>query len=98
MIAGHCYSQIVGYLSAIFALIAATLWLSASLIKTPKNLRVFVHISDKGISGDVADLARGVAKQSRWNSFAALAAAVAAVLQAIATTLPTCADLIKLGP
>jgi hypothetical protein len=98
MVFGLCYSQIASYLSALFALFAAGLWLVASRVKTPRELKVFVHIGSDGIGGDVADLARGVAKQSRWNSYAATAAAIAALLQAISAALPTCADLIKLGP
>ena len=97
MIFGYCYSQIFASLSALSALIAAGLWLWASLVKTPKELNQFLIISDDGITGDVADLERGVATQSLWNSRAAIAAGIAAFLQAVASALPSCADLIKLG-
>lgn len=68
-------------LSGAFALIAAILWLIASLTRTPDRIP-----SDplKGSLFDVFDAIHvSLAKQSRWNALAAGCAGVAALLQAI---------------
>lgn len=88
----HCLE----FSSAIFAFGAAALWLFASFIKTPKNITINVptiHIHSDTVAGsqvvggaigetdDLEALATALIKQSRWNSFAALSAAVSAACQ-----------------
>jgi hypothetical protein len=77
-------SVVLQMLSVVTGLAAAVLWFRASIVSTPGALRHLIHITVGGeIEGDIADLARGVAKQKGLNSFAALFAAASAVLQAI---------------
>jgi hypothetical protein len=59
----------------------------ASRVPTPTVLNHLIHspLNGKGgFEGDVTNLARGVARQSRLNAFAAAFAAGAALFQAIA--------------
>jgi hypothetical protein len=77
--------------SAFSALGAASFWLKASLIKTPreiphtKNLRML----DGDFGSGVLKLANGVSIQSRLNAYAAAFAALAAVLTAISVLIGT---------
>lgn len=77
------------YGSAAFAFIAAGFWLMSATVKTPSNfsIRVIVPIGGLGIgrSTELDDLAKALFVQSWWNKYAAVAAAIAAVLQAVAT-------------
>lgn len=76
--------------SAICAFIAAAFWLRASLVRTPAQLRHFVHMPLEGpFQGDVAKVAAGVAKQSKLNAWAAGFAATAAVLTGISVLIGT---------
>ena len=71
--------------AAVFAILAAILWFSASRVATPTELRRVFHLRMDGrMDGDVADLARGVVEQSRKNGYAAAAAGLSAFLQAAA--------------
>jgi hypothetical protein len=75
---------------AVCAFIAAGFWLRASLVKTPKELRRLIHMPPSGpIEGDLADLARGVSAQSRWNALAATFAAAAAVMTGMSVLIGT---------
>lgn len=83
------YAQI---LSAIFALTAASLWLGAALVRTPRNFSVQVttwhtHNSENidgsetaggghGTSDELETLGRALAWQSRLNASAAASAAL----------------------
>lgn len=88
----HCLE----FASAIFAFMAAALWLYASRIKSPKSITITVptiHIYSEPVVGsqvlggaigeteDLEALAMALIKQSRWNSFAALSAAASAACQ-----------------
>lgn len=91
------YAQI---LSAIFALIAASLWLGAALVRTPRNFSVQVktwhtHNSENvdgsetaggghGTSDELEILGIALARQSRLNASAAAIAALSATCQAAA--------------
>jgi hypothetical protein len=78
------------FISGVSALVAAGLWFWASRTKTPKELRSLIHSSIGGgaFEGDLADLARGVSKQSRLNAYAALAAGISALFQFTACLTP----------
>ena len=75
--------------SGIAALVAAGLWLKASIIPTPaKFTYLSFFVSDDGkdghIESEVTDLMKSVAIQSKWNAWAARSAAVAAICQVAA--------------
>jgi hypothetical protein len=82
-------SQVLEWISVIAALAAAVLWFMASRVRTPEELRHLFHSPMGGgpFQGDVADLARGVHRQSQLNAFAALCAAVAALSHAASQVL-----------
>ena len=84
-------------LSAIFAGLAAVLWLISTKVETPKQFRITVSrtsLEEKmpiletavylgtGESEELQLLAKALISQSRWNAWAANCAAVSALLQA----------------
>jgi hypothetical protein len=72
---------VVQVLSGVFALAAAVLWLIASLTRTPDRIP---EGPLKGSLFDVFDKIHiSLARQSRWNAYAAGCAGIAALLQAI---------------
>jgi hypothetical protein len=74
----------VNIAAAACALCAAACWLRASLAKMPKELRHLFHLSLEGpFWGDLADLPKGVLKQSQWNAHAAGAAAILTGISAL---------------
>ena len=72
--------------SGVLAVLAAGLWLKASLIKTPRKLDAIIF-TDMGAEGELPELFEGVHKQSRWNAAAALSSGFAAAAQAAAAFL-----------
>lgn len=72
--------------SACSAFVAAALWLRASMVPTPPKLDI-ITIGDDGFGGELPLLFDGVARQSRWNKWAAGSAGIAALLQGIATVI-----------
>jgi hypothetical protein len=77
-------------LGAFAALIAASFWFGASLVRTPRTLRHLIHLRlDGEFEGDIADLAKGVAKQSRLNALAAVFAGIAALLTSVSVLIGT---------
>ncbi len=82
------YSQVAG---AIFGLIAAAVWLLASLVKAPPELTQNDMIASNGDIIPVLDrLMRAVATQSELNAQAALLTAIAAALSLWQAFMPTC--------
>ena len=79
------------YASAFFALIAALLWLRSSTIKVPKIIRsVDLGWLDGSKEDDDMDrLTTGLYNQSRFSAWGAAAASLAAVIQAIAISIPS---------
>jgi hypothetical protein len=78
---GEGVTSVLQIASGLFALAAAGLWLVASLAKTPDRLPSGPL---EGTLFDVFDeIHVSLAKQSRWNAYAAACAAIAALLQAI---------------
>src|SRR5271165_3319158 len=86
--------------SAIFALIAATLWLWSARIKIPRQFPIIVvssHFADDiapagpvystGSSEQLDDLGMAVIRQSELSGYAALSAAAAAICQGISMFL-----------
>jgi hypothetical protein len=69
--------------SALFAFIAAALWLVASLLPTPE-VDGDLYLHDATADGALPRLFQAVRRQSRWNSYAAMAAAAAAISQGFA--------------
>jgi len=67
------------WLSIIAGFLSGALWLYAASIKVPTNIG-----SGYGTLVGVEEMTAGFRKQAIWNSFAAAATAIAAVLQAIA--------------
>lgn len=81
---------IIDIAAAACAFVAAVCWLRASLVKMPKELRHLFHMTRQGpFEGDVADIFKGVLEQSRWNAYAAMFAAVAAILTGISVLIGT---------
>lgn len=85
--------------SAGFAVIAAVLWLVSSYVKTPRTFTVKVlstHFASSDVDGsevisegaghspELQDLGEALKKQSRLSSYAAIAAALAALCQGAA--------------
>jgi hypothetical protein len=86
--------------AVVFAIFAAALWYWASMVSVqvppfdrpfdPRHPNDMVQVSDEGLLitkqfGDkVVDVLATTNAQSRWNSYAALAAAISAAMQAVA--------------
>ena len=62
------------FFSALFAVVAAALWVYASTLRVPKALT--------GFDEELPKLLTAVAQQSKWNARAAECAAASALLQA----------------
>ena len=88
---------ILNVFSAIAAIIAAILWFWSAKIKIPSNFPITVmsvhsvgaqiigeQIASSGSSEEIDDLARAMIKQSKLSGYAAIAAGIAASLQAAA--------------
>ena len=79
----------LGILSAAFAILAAALWLWSSLTKTPDRLpqgpqkNLFLIFDDIHVS---------LQRQSKRSAWAAIAAAIAAALQASIVFTPVCVN------
>ena len=73
----------LNWLSIIVAFLSGVLWLSASLIKVPTNIQ-----SGFGDVVGVAEMTAGFRNQANWNSYAAMATALAAFFQAAAAITP----------
>ena len=69
----------LSWLSIAAGFVAGALWLYAALIKVPTNIG-----SGYGALVGVEEMTAGFKKQAFWNSCAAIATAVAALLQAAA--------------
>jgi hypothetical protein len=68
----------LGYMTALFAFLAAIAWLVSSIQRLPMPPTTpFMGVSNAGIP----ELVRKLRIQSRWSAAAAIAAAVAATLQ-----------------
>ena len=80
---------VTNVLSAIFGIVAAFLWLKASLVKAPStNKPDETGWIPAQIVADGSDFVATAIRQSFWNKWAAGAASVAATFQAIGVTLP----------
>lgn len=76
---------IFNILSAFSAIFAAIFWYVSAKIKVPKD---FPRSSDgKGYSINIRPLSRSLQKQSKFSSYAALCASIAAICQAISILL-----------
>jgi hypothetical protein len=73
----------LNWLSIIVGFLSGALWLYASRIKVPTNIA-----SGYGTLVGVDEMTAGFRKQAIWNSYAAVATAVAAILQAFAQIFP----------
>jgi hypothetical protein len=73
--------------SGLFALFAACFWFAASIVPVPINLRADVNTGGFAHVEGLEEMQSGFAWQSRLNAFAALNAAVAAILQVIGMLL-----------
>jgi hypothetical protein len=71
-----------------FAFAAAGLWLCASLIRVPTDIK-----SGYGKLIGVDEMSAGFKRQARWNAYAALCAGIAAFLSAVPIITPTCLNL-----
>jgi hypothetical protein len=71
-------------LSIFTGFLSGALWLYASRIKVPTRL---VSGFDGWIGG-LQEMSNGLKKQGTWNSYAAIATAIAAILQALAQIFP----------
>lgn len=74
--------------SCFFGLAAALFWLKAGLIKTPAKISYLsmVRSSDGkegGMEGPLADIAKGLSEQGRWNGYAAICASIAGLFQVV---------------
>jgi hypothetical protein len=88
--------QVVNYAAAAFALAAAVFWFISASVRTPTSFSIDVDTTratwdgSRGGSGsslDLLNLGQALRRQSRWSSYAAICAAVAAVLGAFAFML-----------
>jgi hypothetical protein len=87
--------QIVSYVSAAFALLAAGSWLMSALVKIPSDFDIPVFITHvdplggmgRGSSKELGDLGEALRRQSWWSKVAAINAAMASVLQATSVYL-----------
>lgn len=77
----------VQYASAIFAAIAACLWFWSALVKVPRRIQSIdcgsLDPAAPEKMDDIDRLTEGLWRQSRLSALAAVAAGIAAVLQAI---------------
>ena len=85
---------LIQYASALFAFVAAALWWKSAIVRTPKKFGIHVvevsglssqPVGTKyvgyGYSKELTELGEALVRQSRWNSWGARSAAVAALLQ-----------------
>jgi hypothetical protein len=82
-----CTDQIVVALhwgSAVFAGVAAVLWLKSALVKIPSSFPVVMVSPDLGVSPQANKLGEALIRQSKWSAAAALSAAASALCQALA--------------
>jgi hypothetical protein len=79
-------AHLLNLLSGYLGLVAAALWFRASRIKTPPKLKG-IDLGDQGFGGELPELFTGVLRQSQWNSWAAVAAALAAIAASIGAFL-----------
>jgi hypothetical protein len=82
---------VLNWLAALVAIIAALLWFRSATVKVPANPP---PLDENGmfaaqISVNDSDFIATAVQQTRWNKWAALAAAIAAACQAVALMLPT---------
>jgi hypothetical protein len=70
--------------SAVMAVVDAGLWLKSATIKTPEK----INSGYGGSGGSMQQLGDAIRRQSRWSAGAAIAAAIAALLQAVAMIEP----------
>ncbi len=99
----HILNGILQWGSAIFAILAAALWLKSAIVKTPTSFGIYVIEPDEytrplgeplgakyggyGYSPELDELGESLRKQSKWSAAAAVSAAVSAICQALAIVL-----------
>ena len=72
----------LNWLSIVSGFTSGALWLYTALIKVPTDIR-----SGYGALVGVEEMTAGFKKQARWNSYAAIATAAAALFQAVALVI-----------
>ena len=72
----------LNWLSIVAGFLSGALWLYAASIKVPTNI-----VSGWGALVGVEEMTAGFKKQATWNSYAAVATAAAALLQAAAVMI-----------
>jgi hypothetical protein len=78
------YEFYIGLAAVVCSFVSAGFWIRASLVRTPRELWHAIHMPLSGpMQGDLGNLVEGVYTQSRWNSRAALFAAMASVLTGV---------------
>lgn len=92
MITILCVGTILNILSAFLALVAAAFWLASATVVLPKAIESidggsFDQTTPKP-DDDLDRLTKGLRKQSKLSANGAIAAALAAFFQGVATVLP----------
>jgi hypothetical protein len=76
-------------MAALFGFVAAVLWWQSTRVKVPCQTQIPEHgFAEAQIVVDGADFFASAHRQATWNRRAAIAAAIAAAIQAIALMLP----------
>jgi len=83
------YVEIINYLSAVSAIIAAFFWFTSAVIKPKKKAKEPDETgwTEASISINGSDLSDLIKEQSKRSATAAIFAGIAAILQAIAVNL-----------
>jgi hypothetical protein len=87
------YQFWIGISAAIFSFVSTLVWIIASRVVTPKNLNAAIYVRNDRIEGDLAELVRGVYRQTERNALAAGFTAIAAILTGIYVLIG-----VRLGP
>jgi hypothetical protein len=88
------FKIVVNVISAIAAIVAAFLWYKASVVTIKPAAEVTdgswqdFQITDEGSNNEPYDVIKTGKEQAKWNKYAAIAASVAAIFQAIGLLIP----------
>ena len=85
------------FTTAVFALMAAVLWIRSSSVKMSNQIGYIAVFSEMAANDDLEKIAIALKRQGRLSARAAICAAIAALLQFILVFMPACAGFLTLG-
>jgi hypothetical protein len=84
----QCFRIALNWTAALAGVLAALFWFRSATVKVVAQSRTDGGMQSAQITVDGADFIATAVQQTRWNKWAAMAAACAAASQAIALMLP----------